>query len=230
MRDIELVIFDCDGVLVDSEVIGNKIMAESLTSHGLAVSLEECMRLFVGMTMAGVREKANKLGASLPEDWVAQIYQQIYARLRQGCPLIDGVTGVLDSLGSAGIPFCVASNGSFEKMEITLGQNGLLPRFEGRIYSAQALNTAKPAPELFWHAAGDFPPESCVVIEDSLTGVRAARAAGMRCFAYAPDGDDDAFMAEKATPFAKMADLPALLGLGDLHVAGTSTTLDGGTV
>jgi len=230
MRDIELVIFDCDGVLVDSEVIGNTIMAESLSAYGFGVSLEECMALFVGMTMAGVREKAIGLGAELPEDWVAQIYRQIYARLKQGCPLIKGVIAVLDSLDAANIPYCVGSNGSIEKMGITLGQNGILPRFGGRVYSAQALGTAKPAPELFWHAAMGRPATRCVVVEDSLTGVRAARAAGMRCFAYTPDGGEAAMIAEGAIPFRRMADLPALLGLGDFHVAGAGTALDRGTV
>jgi len=210
MEKPELVIFDCDGVLVDSEKIGNTIMAESLSAHGLAVSPEACMELFVGATMANVKVKAEELGAALPEDWVAQIYEKIYARLREGCPLIDGVIDLLDRLDLANIRYCVASNGSFEKMEITLGQNGIMDRFEGRVYSAQALNTAKPAPELFWHAAQGALIERCVVIEDSLTGIRAAKAAGMRCFGYVPEGGDVA----QAVPFRSMAELPALLGLG----------------
>lgn len=226
MKKPELVIFDCDGVLVDSEVIGNTIMAESLSAHGLAVTLAECMALFVGGTMAGVKVKAEALGAALPEDWVAQIYEKIYARLREGCPLIAGVVGVLDALDTAGVPYCVASNGSQEKMGITLGQNGILERFGGRVYSAQALNTAKPAPELFWHAAQGVPHEHCVVIEDSLTGIRAAKAAGMRCFGYAPEGGD----MESAIPFDNMAALPALLGLGEPHVAGAGAALNCGTV
>ena len=215
MRDIELVIFDCDGVLVDSEVIGNTIMADSLSAHGLVVSLKECMDLFVGATMAGVKVKAEGLGAVLPEDWVARIYDKIYARLRQGCPLIDGVTEVLDALDAAGIPYCVASNGSREKMGITLGQNGILQRFGNRVYSAQELGTAKPAPELFWHAAQGVNPVRCVVIEDSLNGIRGAAAAGMRCFGYAPEGGD----VEGATRFTRMVDLPELLGLGGTATA-----------
>jgi HAD superfamily hydrolase (TIGR01509 family) len=207
MRDIELVIFDCDGVLVDSEVIGNTIMAESLSAHGLQVSLAECMDMFVGATMAGVKVKAEGLGAVLPDDWVAQIYVDIYARLRAGCPLVEGVVDVLDALDAAGIPYCVASNGSREKMGITLGQNGILQRFGDRVYSAQELNTAKPAPELFLHAAQGLSPARCVVIEDSLNGIHGAEAAGMRCFAYAPEGGNVA----GATPFKSMAALPALL-------------------
>ncbi len=209
MQQPELVIFDCDGVLVDSEVIGNTIMAESLSAHGLEVSLEECMDLFVGATMAGVKTRAEQLGACLPDDWVAQIYKVLYARLRAGCPLIEGVVEVLDALDAAGMNYCVASNGSFEKMQITLGQNGILQRFGGRVYSAQALGTAKPAPELFWHAAQGVDHDRCVVIEDSLNGIRGAAAAGIRCLAYAPEGGD----VEGAIRFGRMEELPVLLGL-----------------
>ncbi len=215
MHNIELVIFDCDGVLVDSEVIAHSIIAESLRAHGLEVTLAECMGLFMGATMAGVKEKAEGMGAALPQDWVEHIYGRIYARLRENCPLVEGVVEVLDALDAAGIPYCVASNGRFEKMEITLGQNGLWQRFGGRIYSAQALGTAKPAPDLFRHAAQGRDPARCVVIEDSLNGIRGAAAAGMRCFAYAPGGSE----VEGATRFTRMADLPALLGLGGAAAA-----------
>jgi len=215
MQKPELVIFDCDGVLVDSEVIGNTIMAENLSAHGLVVSLEECMDLFVGATMANVKVKAEGLGAALPEDWVARIYADIYARLREGCPLIEGVVEVLDALDAEGVPYCVASNGSREKMGITLGQNGILQRFGDRVYSAQELDTAKPAPALFWHAAQGVSPARCVVIEDSLNGIRGAAAAGIRCFGYAPEGGD----VEGAVRFTRMVDLPALLGLGGAATA-----------
>ncbi len=213
MQKPELVIFDCDGVLVDSEVIGNTVMAKSLSLHGLEVNLEQCMELFVGATMAGVKVKAEGLGAKLPDDWVAQIYTKIYAQLRAGCPMIEGVVGVLDALDDAGVPYCVASNGSRERMGITLGQNGQLERFGNRVYSAQELNTAKPAPELFWHAAKGYTLANCVVIEDSLNGINGAVNAGIPCYAYVPEGALN-LPASSVTPFAKMASLPALLGLG----------------
>ena len=171
------------------------------------------MGLFVGMTMAGVKEKALKLGANLPEDWVPKLYETLYARLREGCPVIEGVVEVLDALDNAGTPYCVASNGSREKMGITLGQNGLLARFGERVYSAQELETAKPDPKLFLHAAGGIDPKNCVVVEDSLAGVRGAKNATMRCFAYAPEGGAE-FKEEEAVPFSRMVDLPALLGVG----------------
>ncbi len=209
----ELVIFDCDGVLVDSEVTANTIMAKSLSAHGFAVTTNECMGLFVGGTLPGTKVKAEQLGAKLPDDWVEVVYQEVYAALRNDCPLIEGVIDVLNALDTASIPYCVASNGRHDKMEITLGQHGLLERFGGRIYSAQELATAKPAPDLFWHAAKGVPLENCVVVEDSANGVRGAKAAGIRCFAYAPEGDHG-LKDEGAVPFARMAELPALLGIG----------------
>lgn len=213
MQKPELVIFDCDGVLVDSEVIGNTIMARSLSEHGLVVTLEECMELFVGGTLAGTKVKAERLGAKLPDDWVAQVYKEVYAKLREGCPVIEGVVEVLDALDAAGVPYCVASNGAREKMGITLGQNGLLERFEGRVYSAQEMDTAKPDPKLFLHAAQGVKPENCVVVEDSMNGVRGATNAGIPCFAYTPEGGEE-FALKGVTPFTEMAQLPALLGLG----------------
>ena len=230
MRNIELIIFDCDGVLVDSEVITGGIMAEDISAHGFSMTAHECLSQFIGMTMADVRENAISLGADLPADWVEKIYVKIYERLGKGCPLIAGVPELLDALDAVKLDYCVASNGSLKKMDITLGQNNILARFGPRVYSAQELGTAKPAPDLFWHAAGELSPDRCVVIEDSLLGMRAARAAGMRCFAYAPEGNEKAMIAEGATPFQRMADLPALLGLGNLHVAGTGAALDSRSV
>ena len=212
MQKPELVIFDCDGVLVDSEVIGNTIMARSLSEHGLVVTLKECMDLFVGGTLAGTKVEAERLGAKLPGDWVAQVYKEVYAKLREGCPLIEGVVEVLDALDLAGVPYCVASNGSLEKMGITLGQNGLLERFGGRVYSAQALDTAKPDPKLFLHATQGIRPERCVVIEDSMNGIRGAINARIPCFAYATEGGSE-FALKGVTPFTEMAHLPALLDL-----------------
>lgn len=209
----KLVIFDCDGVLVDSEVVSNLLLVENLGRYGLNVSLSECMGLFVGGTMKGVAVKAASLGANLPENWVDEIYAETYARLKQGVDPVDGVVDVLDKLDAAGVTYCVASNGSREKMQITLGQNAMLERFKNRIFSAHELGVAKPDPDLFLIAAGNIAAQDCVVIEDSLNGVKAARAAGMTCFGYHEHDDGAALKAERAILFNNMADLPALLGL-----------------
>ena len=138
------VIFDCDGVLVDSEPITNDILHENLNANGLTIAHDQIEDMFVGGTIAGVGETAREMGARLPDDWVSQIYDAIYARLREGTPPIAGVQAVLDALDARNIPYAVGSNGSLEKMEITLGQNGLWHRFEGRMFSAHVHGVSHP--------------------------------------------------------------------------------------
>jgi HAD superfamily hydrolase (TIGR01509 family) len=212
----ELVIFDCDGVVVDSEIITNAFLRDELAAHGLDLPLSEIMGLFVGGTMAGVAVRARALGATLPADWVEGFYPRICDRLAQGTPMIPGILGVLERLEQAGIPYCIGSNGRHVKMQATLGQHPeLLARFRGNVFAAQDVAHPKPAPDLFLHAAQAMghQPEMCAVIEDSPTGARAAMAAGMRCFGYAPEGDGAKLAAEGAQVFRSMDDLPGLLGL-----------------
>jgi HAD superfamily hydrolase (TIGR01509 family) len=211
------VIFDCDGVLVDSERPLFDLLAEDLSARGVDMQRAEFERLFLGATIPGGFRQLRALGVSLPDNWVERIYDRLYARLAAGTPLIPGVLGVLDAVRAAGIPCAVGSNGTERKMQITLGQHpGLLERFGGRVFSGQALGAPKPAPDLYLHAARALghPPADCAVVEDSPTGARAAAAAGMRCFGFAPDGDGAALAAEGAIPFRRMDDLPQLLGLG----------------
>jgi HAD superfamily hydrolase (TIGR01509 family) len=210
------IIFDCDGVLVDSEPAAFDLLAQDLAAHGLPLPRAEMERIFIGGTIAGVHAKARSLGAALPDGWVAGFYERLYARLAEGTPLVPGVLDLLDALDAAGIPYAVGSNGSDRKMQVTLGQHpGLLDRFRDRLFSGQTLGAPKPAPDLYLHAARALgqPPAACAVIEDSPTGVRAASAAGIRCFGYAPHGDGAALAAEGATVFQSMADLQHLLGL-----------------
>lgn len=215
MKPPKLIIFDCDGVLVDSEVIFNQVLSSSLSAHGLPISPIESMGLFVGGTMKNVKKKAEEMGATLPDDWIDALYAQAFARLRQGVDMVNGIENVLDTLDTAQIPYCVASNGSHEKMEITLGQTGLIKRFPNRIFSAYAVGIAKPDPGLFLHAAEKLghQPNGCVVIEDSVNGVMAAKRAKMKCFGYAEHGDGKKLAAEDAIVFDDMSMLPALLGI-----------------
>ena len=207
------VIFDCDGVVVDSEPMLFDLLAADLAQYGLPMAVETLHHVFLGMTLEGLREKANAMGASLPADWCDNFYTRLYAQLRLGTPLVPGILTVLDALDAAGIPYAMGSNGSAEKMQITLGQHGLVPRFKG-LFSGQNLGKPKPAPDLYLHAAAALgvAPSDCIVIEDSPTGARAAQAAGMRCMGYAPHGSE-ALVAEGAVLFSDMKDLPALLGL-----------------
>ena len=213
------VIFDCDGVLVDSEAVALAMIGDDLAKAGLPMALAEVERLFVGGTIAGAFATAREMGASLPDDWVPDFYRRLYAVLAAGTPLIAGVEGVLDALDRAGIPFGVGSNGSQEKMQITLGQHpAVMARLQGRLFSGQDLGMLKPDPGLYLAVARalNADPAHCVVIEDSVTGCIAARRAGMRCMGYAPHGDGAALAAEGAQVFHAMADLPGLLGLAQV--------------
>ena len=207
------VIFDCDGVVVDSEPMLFEMLSRDLTRFGLPLPIGDLPQIFLGMTLQGLREKANGMGASLPADWCDDFYARLYAELRRGTPLVAGILAVLDALDAAGIPFAMGSNGSAEKMQITLGQHGLTQRFKG-LFSGQSIGKPKPAPDVYLLAAEAMQtaPADCVVIEDSATGARAAARAGMRCYGYAAHGGD-ALAAEGAILFSDMKDLPGLLGL-----------------
>jgi HAD superfamily hydrolase (TIGR01509 family) len=208
-----LVIFDCDGVLVDSEPLANRVLSDLLADCGLRLGADEVMKRFVGKTKRGCLELATELlGAPLPArfstDWDAALFSAFRAELRA----VEGVTTVLDALD---VPYCVATNSSHERLGIALEATGLAARFEGRRFSAADVARPKPAPDLFLHAAGAMgvPPARCVVVEDTPTGVRAAVDAGMAVlgFAAAPHTDAAALQSAGATIFRRMADLHPML-------------------
>lgn len=210
------VLFDCDGVIVDSEPILFDLLEEELAAHGLPLPRAVIERDFAGSTMAGVAEKARSLGATLAGDWPDSFYARLYPRLAAGTPLVPGIEAALDAIGAAGLARAIGSNGSPEKMRITLGQHPrILAGFKGHLYSGQALGCPKPDPGLYLHAARavGVDPGRAVVIEDSPTGARAARLAGMRCLGFAAHDDGARLAAEGAEVFHRMIDLPALLGL-----------------
>jgi HAD superfamily hydrolase (TIGR01509 family) len=207
----ELVIFDCDGVLVDSDRISLRVQAEWISALGLETSYEDCVRDFLGLGMpATLRILCERLGGPLPPGWEegldAAVRDAFRAELRP-------VPGVVEALDRIDLPTCIASSGSQEKMSLTLGLTGLLERFSGRIFSGEEVERGKPAPDLFLHAAARMstPPQRCAVVEDSPFGAAAARAAGMRALGYAPEGDGERLAAEGATTFGSMAELPARL-------------------
>ncbi len=215
MPDFDMVIFDCDGVLVDSEPISNGVMQRSLARYGLPLPLDEVMRIFVGGTLEGGFMRAKERGADLPADWVSQIDAEICVALEAQAEAITGVVQVLDALEGAGIPYAVASNGPHRKMGITLGCTGLKARFDGRIYSADDVKNPKPAPDVYLKAATDagVGPARCAVIEDSASGARAGKAAGMAVFGFAADTPADRLRPVCDQIFDKMAELPRLLGV-----------------
>lgn len=213
-----LVIFDCDGVLVDSEPISNRLFVEHLNRAGFPFTLEECYRELLGRSMASCEALlATRFGRRLPEGFVAALQADTYAALAAEVEPMPDVAATLDAIEAAGVPYCVASSGEFAKMRASLGKASLLPRFEGRMFSATQVARGKPHPDLFQHAArsSGVSPEGCVVIEDSIPGVQAATAAGMRAFGYAggAHADGTSLAAEGAEVFTAMAALPRLLGL-----------------
>lgn len=209
----KLVIFDCDGVIVDSVMAHCEVLANSFSKYGLNLTPEQCRDELGSGKMASIGDAATQLGARLPHDWIDEIYQQIYARLERGVPLIKGIPAVFDHLDNLDIPYCVASNGSKEKMAIMLERKGILRRFEGAIFSAHTINSWKPDPKLFQYAADTMKvlPKDCMVIEDSLTGVVAAKRAQMSCLAYSPDSAGENLKKEGAVVFHDMQDLPNIL-------------------
>lgn len=211
----KLVIFDCDGVLVETEALSAQVMRDNLERHGLRLSLSECVALFTGVADEDVIGIAAKMGVVLPENWVQEITNETHGHLRKGIDVVPGIPALLDHLEDVGIAFCVASNGLLVRMEITLGQHGLWDRFQGKIFSAPDLGVFKPAPDLFLIAAREmqYTPAECVVIEDSATGAKAARRARIPCFGYAPDGGGLDLVDQGATLFASMGDLPKILGI-----------------
>jgi HAD superfamily hydrolase (TIGR01509 family) len=181
----QLVIFDSDGVLVDSEPIAVRVEAEALAELGWTLTEEEVARRWVGRSVADqLQDIEAHLGRPLDTGWWAAVEHRYRAALAAELRPVDGVVEALDRIR---VPTCVASSGSQEKLRLTLGLTGLYARFAGRIFSATEVARGKPAPDLFLHAAARMgvDPADCVVVEDSRYGVEAARAAGMRAFGYA---------------------------------------------
>jgi HAD superfamily hydrolase (TIGR01509 family) len=209
----KLVIFDCDGVLVDSETLGNRAIAETAQDLGLALTFQESIRLFRGLKMAEIVDAFEvRLGRRMPDSFVPELRARMAVLFRAELRPVEGVEQAIDGLP---LPYCVASNAPREKIRLTLGVTGLLARFDGRIFSAYDVNIWKPDPGLYLHAARSMgaDPEVCIVIEDSAPGVEAAVAAGMRVYGFAPAGGGRELADRGAELFSTMAELPTRIGL-----------------
>ena len=184
-KRFNLVIFDCDGVLVDTERVSNQVMADLMAEQGLALGFDAAVEHFIGRSTAHCLAIAETLlGRALPPDLAEQYERRTQSAFERRLEAIPGIEEVLESLS---LPFCVASNGERAKMRFTLGRTGLLRWFEGRVFSAEDVARPKPEPDLFLHAAQvcGAAAARCVVVEDTPTGVRAARAAGMAVIGFA---------------------------------------------
>jgi HAD superfamily hydrolase (TIGR01509 family) len=212
----DLIIFDCDGVLVDSEPISARILAEMLSEIGLPTTPAEADRRYRGRSMESCLQLVERaLGAAAPEDFEEQLHRRTSAVFATELRPVPGVEGVLRELT---LPYCVASSGSHAKMGTTLTATGLLSWFEGRLFSATEVERGKPFPDLFLHAAERMSaaPGRCLVIEDSVVGVAAARAAGMAVLGYVPAGDPSGLAAAGSRIFRRMSELPLLLRSAEL--------------
>ncbi|MBO0728752.1 MAG: HAD family hydrolase [Acidimicrobiaceae bacterium] len=207
-----LVIFDCDGVLVDSERIAIRIDVQVLGRLGWSLTEAEVIERFVGRTQEYmVSEIEARLGRRLPGDWETE-FEPLYQKAFETD--LRPVDGVVEALNGITAPTCVASSSGHERIRRSLGLTGLLDRFSGRIFSAEDVRRGKPAPDLFLHAAArmGFMPAECAVVEDSRHGVEAARAAGMLAFGYAGGVTPAERLEGPGTVvFNDMRELPALL-------------------
>jgi len=211
LPEVELVVFDCDGVLVDSERLAVRVESRLITELGWALSEQDVLERFVGRSDAFMRgEIEAALGRAVPE-WDDLYRDRLCEAFHAELTAVDGVSDAIDALSVA---TCVASSGTHDKMALTLGFTGLWDRFEGRIFSTSEVANGKPAPDLFLHAAEQMGvvPSACVVVEDSRAGVEAARAAGMRALGYAGGLTPADWLAgPNTTVFTDMAVLPRLV-------------------
>jgi HAD superfamily hydrolase (TIGR01509 family) len=207
----DAVLFDCDGVLVDSETISCQVLSEMLGDIGLPHTFEETVERFVGRSMASCLHLIEEsLGGPVPGEFAGEFERRTFARFTRD---LEPVAGVVEALERIPWPQCVASSGDPGKLRTTLGATGLLARFEGRIFSATEVARGKPHPDLFLYAAASMGaiPGRCAVVEDSVLGARAGVAAGMTVFGYGRTIGADRLAAEGAIPFDDMTNLPALL-------------------
>lgn len=211
-----LVIFDCDGVLVDSERLAVQVESRLLNEMGWALGPDDILERFVGRSDTYMRAEIEQaLGRPVPE-WGERYGAEMRRAFESELTAVDGVVDALDSIDAAGLPTCVASSGTHEKMALTLGLTGMADRFSGRIFSGTEVANPKPAPDLFLHAAARMgvEPSQCVVVEDSRFGVEAARAAGMASLGYAGGLTPASWLhGPGTTVFDDMAELVGLIAV-----------------
>ncbi|CAN5865347.1 HAD family phosphatase [soil metagenome] len=209
--------WDCDGVLVDTERLVTRLEAQWITALGWPLTQADVVERFMGRSEATMTAEIERaLGHELPAGWYADLRGASHELFRAELTAVDGVVDVLDALEVAGVATCVASSSGHDRLALVLSITGLAARFDGRVHSAEDVDRGKPHPDLFLHAARvqGVAPTDCVVIEDSEPGVRGGVAAGMRVLGFggglAPTGS---LRSAGAEIFEEMAELPALLGL-----------------
>lgn len=208
---IKCVIFDCDGVLVDSEIIGIRVLLGLAAQYGVTMDEQEAVRVMSGRHLVeSVAILQSLTDRPFADDFIEQYRTRSYALFEKEVKPVEGIREVLEQLT---LPFCVASSGPVKKIEMNLRLTGLLPFFEGKIFSAYTINSWKPDPGIFLHAAATmgFEPAHCAVVEDSLAGIQAAKAGGFRALGYASEHSAAYLQAAGAEIFYSMKELPRLL-------------------
>ena len=215
MRRTDLVIFDCDGTLIDSERPANRVLAEYLGEYGLALTPAESEARFRGKHLALLADELAAEGVSLPEDWLDEYHLRTMAAFETELELIPHALETVEAMAFLGIGTCVASQSSIDYLQLVLEQTGLWTKFQGRVFSASMVRRGKPHPDLFLHAAQVMRVgfDRCVVVEDSPTGITAAIAAGMRCLALTGAVDADTVKTLGAEPIESLMEVPwAVMG------------------
>ncbi len=215
---VRMVIFDCDGVIVDSEPIADRVVVRELTALGWDITPSEAHERFLGMRLPDMPPLIEAaIGRALPAGWVEHVANELVAAMSREAILMPGAEAALDAADTLGLPWRIASNSGPRQLAAKFRATGLTERVAGRVVVAADIvargGRGKPAPDIFLAAAAEVGhlPESCLVIEDSPLGARGAVAAGMQCLGLDPDGDGAHLMAEGAVPFHSMHELPGLL-------------------
>ena len=213
MMEHKCIIFDSDGVLVDSEAISAKIFQEMAVELGVDLDYETALDRFAGTSMKENKQFVEShITGALPADFEQEFRERTYKAYRTDLRAVPGIHELIEKLQ---VPFCVASSGPVEKIRLNLGLVGLLDQFEGKIFSCYDIGSWKPEPEIYVHAAREmgFEPEECAVIEDSDSGVRAAVAGGFPVYVRTGQKKKASFEKLGAVPFQEMKELEELLDL-----------------
>jgi len=204
MSKYKCVIFDCDGVLVDSEPIGNQVLVDMANELGANINLDYAYKHFKGHKMQYCADQIEALITnSLPSDFISSYRERSFEAFKANIKPVEGITELIQSLE---IPFCVASSGPENKIRLNLELTGLLPFFEHKIFSCYAIQKWKPSPAVFLWAAETFgfKPEECLVIEDSITGIQAAKNGGFDVVGYTAHDYNNELKSEATFVFNSM--------------------------
>ncbi|AIN74091.1 HAD family hydrolase [Flavobacterium psychrophilum] len=217
MEDIKCVIFDCDGVLVDSEIIGNQILLSMSKEYGLEMTIEDAIKNFNGRSLKDSFQQIEKLTSNrLPDNFESEYRKQTFEAFKTELKPIKGVKKFIDSLS---ISYCVASSGPIEKIHLNLTTTGLIEKFENKIFSSYQINSWKPDPEIFLFASREmgFTTNECIVIEDSKAGVISAKKGGFKVYGFANENNEKELKDEGAIIFYSFEELANLLNMDKLN-------------